>query len=252
MPAVRLPLFASAVRAADGFIGLHAAEADTSQRLRGRRDAVAVVPNAARGASGVGEPVPGRILYVGTWIWRKGSTTLVEGFTRAYRQDPSLRLHLIGPDAAALDDFPDEVRPVVRAHGFLSPTEVDDALRRADILVLPSLFEGMPLVAFDALAHGVPVVATDLPGTRAAVGEGGVLVPVGDAAALADGIARVTADRALRRSLSETALEASSGRTWNTVAALTLELYDRADAQRPRAPLERVRRLLSTRTHQRD
>ena len=244
MPAVRLPLFTSAVRAADGVIALHATEADSYRRLRGPRDAVTVVPNGARTASQAGEPVPGRVVYVDTWISRKGSPTLVEGFTGAYRQNPSLRLHLVGPDVSALDDFPDDVRPVVRALGFLSPTGVDEELRHADILVLPSLFEGMPLVALDALVHGVPVVATDLPGTRAAVADAGVLVPVSDAAALADGMTRITADRRPRGSLSDAALEASSGRNWAGVGSLTLEAYARAEAERPRGPLTRLARLL--------
>lgn len=247
VPGVRLPLFRAAVRAADGVVALHDAEAQTYRRWRGGRATVAVVPNAARGAGAAGTPVPGRVVYVGTWIWRKGSTTLVEAFTRAHRQDPSLTLHLVGPDAAAREDFPPEVRPAVRACGFLSPEGVDEELRQADVLVLPSLFEGMPLVALDALAYGVPVVATDLPGTRAAVGDAGVLVPVGDAAAVADALARVTADRVLRHARSRTALALSAGRTWETVGAQTQALYAQADAVRPRGPLGRLPRLLPAR-----
>src|SRR5262249_41354736 len=65
-----------------------------------------------------------------------------------------------------------------------------------DVLVLPSLFEGIPRVIMEASAMGVPAVATDVKGNREAVEHGrtGLLVPLADVPALADAIVRVLTD----------------------------------------------------------
>lgn len=86
--------------------------------------------------------------------------------------------------------------------------DVADLMGAADVLVLPSTFEGLPLVVLEAMASGLPVVASDAPGNREAVEHGttGWLTPVGDAAALAkavsdalnDPVRRAAAARASR------------------------------------------------------
>ncbi len=80
---------------------------------------------------------------------------------------------------------------------------VERWLAVADIFVLPSWYEGLPLVAMEAAAAGCPVVATAVDGTPEAVAEGrtGLLVPPGDAAALAAALLLLAADPALRRSM---------------------------------------------------
>ena len=155
-----------------------------------------------------------------------------------------MELVLVGPGQKALADFPLGARASVRALGFVDHTEVDAQLSSADVLVLPSLFEGMPLVVLDALSRGVPVVASDLPGTRAAVGAAGILVPPGDGAALADAIERLVDDRELRSQLSIRARAAMRCHTWDDVAASTSSLYEEAAGNRPRRALGRFGRLL--------
>ena len=74
----------------------------------------------------------------------------------------------------------------VRFHGRADGAELRDLYRNTDIFVLPSEREGMPLVLLEALAMGLPVVATDIPGSRDVIIDGinGVLVPPSDVAAL--------------------------------------------------------------------
>jgi len=81
--------------------------------------------------------------------------------------------------------------------GYRADTE--RLLAAADLVVLPSLFEGLPLVAVETLAMGRPFVATDVEGTREIVadGETGLLVTPADPASLAEGIERILADPAL-------------------------------------------------------
>src|SRR5690606_1075742 len=80
---------------------------------------------------------------------------------------------------------------------------VDDAgpwLAAADVALVPSRHEAFGLAVVEALAHGTPVVATDVDGPRAILdgGRGGTLVPPGDAAALAAAVAAVLADATRR------------------------------------------------------
>lgn len=79
-------------------------------------------------------------------------------------------------------------------------TDVPDLLARAHIVCLPSYVEGLPLVLAEAAAAGRPIVASDIPGCRAVVGDriNGFLVPVGDSSALANRIAELLLDRELR------------------------------------------------------
>ena len=83
---------------------------------------------------------------------------------------------------------------------FGARADVDRILRAADVFVLPSEFEGMPRTVAEAMMTGLPVVATKIRGTREQVvdGETGFLVPVGDVDSLAERLARLAADPALR------------------------------------------------------
>ena len=86
--------------------------------------------------------------------------------------------------------------PAVRPLGFRS--DAPALLAAADLLVLPSEREGLPLSVLEAMAHGRPVVVSDGPGNAEAAGDAGVVVPVGDVDALAAAMARLAGDRAER------------------------------------------------------
>jgi glycosyltransferase involved in cell wall biosynthesis len=89
----------------------------------------------------------------------------------------------------------------VRLLGYVE--DLGDWYAAFDALLLTSLNEGAPVVAIEAQAAGVPVVATDAGGTRTVVadGETGFVVPIGDVEALADRLRRLRDDPALRAQL---------------------------------------------------
>jgi glycosyltransferase involved in cell wall biosynthesis len=88
-------------------------------------------------------------------------------------------------------------------------TDVPDVLAALDAFAMPSLWEGMPYGVLEALASSLPVVASDVNGCRDLVRDGvtGILAPPRDSAALARGLERVLADRALARSLAAAGCE---------------------------------------------
>jgi len=100
---------------------------------------------------------------------------------------------------------------------------------RADITYLPSYSEGMPKVLIEAAACGVPLVATDIPGSRdiARHEENGLLVPVKDAGRLADAIERLLRDRELRARMGRRGRErAVSEFSLDMVVRRTMDLYE--------------------------
>ncbi len=107
-------------------------------------------------------------------------------------------------------------------------TDVPDVLGALDVFCISSLYEGTPLALFEAMAAGKAVVSTWVDGCREVLEDGvsGLLVPPGDAGALAGALDRVTADAALRDGLGRRALEASRRYDVRTCVDEMQRLYD--------------------------
>ncbi len=110
------------------------------------------------------------LLYVGKYSAAKGVPSLLDAFERIAAKRPGLVLHVAGSGAGAEADAirarMDRMAPGVVQHGQVTQTELADLARRATVCVLPSFYEGLPLVLVEALACGCRLVATDLPGIR--------------------------------------------------------------------------------------
>jgi glycosyltransferase involved in cell wall biosynthesis len=109
-----------------------------------------------------------------------------------------------GPERSAVEARAAELGlgpDVVRFLGYR--TDVGDLLGASDILVLPSASEGLPMCILEAMAHGLPVVASAVGGIPELVQHGrtGLLVPPDDAAALSDALQRLLVDPGARRAL---------------------------------------------------
>ncbi|MEO2031964.1 MAG: glycosyltransferase [Planctomycetaceae bacterium] len=126
----------------------------------------------------------------------------------------------------------------IRLHGYQS--NVTDWMAHADVLALPSAWEGLPNVVLEAMANGLPVVATAVDGVSELIESGvtGWLIPPNDIAALADALMTVAADAELRRRVANRAFEAVQQRfrwdiTINAFDELLLDLLDsEADEQK--------------------
>ncbi|GAA2084244.1 glycosyltransferase [Actinomadura alba] len=134
----------------------------------------------------------------------KGHRYLLDAVARLRPGLPcTLALAGAGPERPALERQADRLGIDVRFLG--ARTDVARLLARADVVVLPSLHEGMSNAVMEAMAAGLPVVASDVGGTAELIRDRGVLVPPADAGALAAGLERVLTDPAFAARLGERA-----------------------------------------------
>lgn len=137
-----------------------------------------------------------RILFVGRLVPAKGVSVLLDAFGRIDRDFPDAVLTIVGDGAgrASLEAMARDrgwTGRVVFA-GALNQAQVAARMAEADLFVLPSFAEGLPVVLMEAMASGLPVIATRIAGIPELVEDGvtGRLVGAGDA----DGLAKAIAD----------------------------------------------------------
>jgi glycosyltransferase involved in cell wall biosynthesis len=108
------------------------------------------------------------LLYAGKLSRAKGLPWLLDAFERLRRLRPEARLHVAGAgsgdEADALRARMRRMEPGVVLHGQLTQAELADRMRGSTVFVLPSFYEGLPLVLVEALACGCRLVCTELPG----------------------------------------------------------------------------------------
>lgn len=158
------------------------------------------------------EPEDPVLLLLGRLEPQKGHRVLVEALPAIRREFPHVRLVCVG-EGALLNDLERQISALnlqgaVRFVGYQS--NVQDWLGLADITVLPSFWEGLPLVAIESLAAGRPIVATAVDGTPDIVvnERTGLTVPPGDANQLARAVLQLLREPELRNRLG------TVGRKW--------------------------------------
>ncbi|MEO5378836.1 MAG: glycosyltransferase family 4 protein [Magnetococcus sp. DMHC-6] len=171
-----------------------------------------VLPNGAVPAQIVKPPMVGEkrvhLLFMGRLGAPKGTYDLLLAFAALFESYPQVRLTLAG------DGEVDEVRAwvaqaglaaVVAVPGWIADQQRLEAFEQCDIFVLPSYFEGMPGAVLEAMAMGIPIVATSVGGVPEAV-EGhrnGFLVEPGDVTALTACLRTLIADEPLRQKMGQ-------------------------------------------------
>lgn len=162
------------------------------------------------------------LLFVGTWLDRKGVYYLAEAFGHAAKNNPGMRLTVAGCSAGAeqvKSIFASSVREQVHVIPFMKREEILAVYGSHDIFVFPSLVEGMPLTLLEAMATGMPVVTTNTCGMADVVEDevNGLLVPAADAKRLAGGIERLCQSPDLRKRLGLAGQETMRRYTWERV-----------------------------------
>jgi len=182
-----------------------------------------------RGRLGIPDGAP-LALGVGRMATKKGFQVLIEAWPETARRLPDLHLALAG-GGDRLEEFRHRTEPWrdrVHLVGPVMHDELPDLYRASDLFVLPAVHDskgnvdGLPNVILEAMASGLPVIATGISGIPLAVvdGETGRLVGEGDARSLADALVEVASSPWLRRSWGEAARRrAEDSLTWDAVAS---------------------------------
>jgi glycosyltransferase involved in cell wall biosynthesis len=229
-------LWRRVLRAADAVTTVSEQMAAEVEALSGRK--ALFIPN------GVDLPEPGskpdrkdgRMLFVGNLTKNKGVGVFLDALAR-------LKDDIAGAEAVIIGDGDERIglerqaseaglSGILLFKGFMAHHEVEEWLAASGILVLPSYSEGRPNVVLEAMAYGLPVVATDIPGTRELVStqQTGLLFAPGDAAGMAASLARFLKDPALGAKMGEAGKARLSelGLTWEGSAEKFLDCYREA------------------------
>ena len=195
-----------------------------------------IVPNGvdvegfASAEPAAGLPEGRKLVWVGRLDPQKGFDVAVRAFAEVAPDVPDLRFVVAGDgrDRDAIESLPPDLRSRVTMLGPVPHDRVPSYLRGADAFVSSARGqESFGMVLVEAMAAGVPVVATDIAGYREVVrdGEDGLLVPPADPAALAAAIRRVLADADLAERLRRAGRARAETYSWDRVTAEIVSIY---------------------------
>lgn len=211
------------------------------ERLDVPPERITICPPGAPSWAARKAPVPGgHILFMGTLEPRKNVGALLSAYSSLLGRVPDAPpLLLAGRVTAESAPILDALRRAplngrARHLGYVSEAARQELYGGAALLVLPSLNEGFGIPALEAMAMGVPVVAANRGALPELLGDAGLLVEPDDTDGMADAMARLLEDEALRRACAERGRVRSTGFTWQSSAARLLQAYaaalDRRDS----------------------
>jgi phosphatidyl-myo-inositol alpha-mannosyltransferase len=191
--------------------------------------------------------IAGRILFVGRPEPRKGLPILIDAFSRLRARLPHASLMLVGPTFDEVSALASKMTgnsgllTGVHALGPVSDAAKLEQMGMAEVMCAPALGgESFGMVVAEALAAGLPVVASDIPGYRAVLAEGevGVIVPPGEPSALAGALFATLHDEQNRAELSRLGSAWVEQYSWDRIASQIVDAYQLALSIGPRVVQE--------------
>lgn len=185
------------------------------------------------------------ILFLGSWLLRKGILDLVPAVTQVLRRFPEIGMTIAGSGVSAeviMRNFPyDTHSQITVVPAFSGNQALSELYSRHSIFVLPSYFEGQPLVMIEAAAFGLAIVTTKVCGMVDFIEDecNGLFVPVGDLEALVAQIDRLIVDPTLAHFLGASAQRSAQSHTWESAAQNILQAYEKAVKGHP-LPTENI------------
>jgi len=225
-----------AARWCHAIVTLSAAERAAGLEARiGRPEQYRVIPNGVEleRFEVKREPVPGRILMIGRLAAPKRPDLALRALAEVRGKIPGAELHLVGdgPLEPGLVRLKNELGLDGSVRFLGHRDDVPQLLAHAECVLLASEYEGCPLAVVEAMAAGVPVVATDVGGTGELVepGRTGILTPPGDSGALAAGLQDLLASPERRDELGAAGRRVAEERlSLDTMVERLVTLYDEA------------------------
>jgi glycosyltransferase involved in cell wall biosynthesis len=234
------PLVRSHAHRADGVIVISEyTRQQVIERLGVPPDKIAVcLPGAPSWAPREPPASAGPILHLGTVEPRKNVPALLRAYRQLLRSDPAAPPLVLAGRAGPLDldggDDAEQLRRQIQVLGYVSDDERLRLFREASMLVLASADEGFGMTAVEAMAMGVPVVASNRGSLPEVIGDAGILVDASDASAFAAAMQRVLGDAALRHDLTSRGIERARRFSWATAAATARAAFETALDRRRR------------------
>lgn len=170
---------------------------------------------------------PDQVLFVGRPVARKGLPVLLAALPAVLERVPAARLVIVGSTPQDVK-LPKRLLSSVEVRGTVDEEELVAYMQSSSVLCAPSTGgESFGIVLIEAMAAGLPVVASDIPGYEAVVtsGEDGMLVPPGDPGALADALAALLLDPGRRARLSLSGRASASRYDWSRIVTELEEVY---------------------------
>jgi len=231
------PVLRQVSRRIDAAIAVSDAAASFVQRVA--HVPLEIVPNGVdvRAFARPGPPIEGlpvgrKILWVNRLDPQKGFEVMVRAFEMLASELEDVRLLVAGDgrDRVVVRSLPPSVRSRILRLGSVPHAELPRYHAAADVFASPAVGqESFGIVLVEAMAAGVPVVATDIPGYREVVRDGvdGLLVPPNDATALASAIRRVLSEPDLASALASAGRTRAETYSWDAVVPRLEAVYDR-------------------------
>ena len=228
-----------AVAAADAVIAVSASVArEIASIWPGARHKLVAIQNGVRCVTPArrAETHAPSILIVGTIEPRKGHDTLLDAARQVQARTPDLQLVIAGRVGWRAGPILAAIRRA-EAEGFARfvehprDNELDQLYADASVVVVPSRYEGFGLPLIEALARGVPAVASDIAALREVGAAGALYAEVGRADAFAAAIDRVLHDSQLRLELVEAGFARARSLSWDVTAQRTRRVYAQVTGQ---------------------
>jgi len=181
--------------------------------------------NAPTASHRPGEPI--NVLFAGTLTQRKGVKYLIDAFRRL---SIPWNLTVAGQSAGEipneLKDFLDD--PRCRWLGHIPHQSLLEEMRRSHVFLLPSIVEGMALVLTEAMAQGLPIIATPNSGATDIVTdrETGFIIPIRDPDIIAQRLTELYEDEDRRDAMAEAALTRATAASWRRYEDRVARLFD--------------------------
>jgi glycosyltransferase involved in cell wall biosynthesis len=175
------------------------------------------------------------IVCLGPWVRRKQIGVAVKAFAAIADRWPDLKLAITGKPArgmrssgvaAVLDRLPEGTRARVRTVGHLPGEKLRALVQGAAILAYPSSHEGFGLPPLEAMAAGVPAVASDIEVIREVAGEAALLAKVGDVGEWTQAFHRILSEPGTAARLRATGRKRADAFTWERCAGEVADVYE--------------------------
>jgi len=175
--------------------------------------------------------------FVGTVCWRKGADVLLKSWKNFVASHPGCELHFFGgiDNHIDLSDIPANVH----MHGMVGRGTLVEQLKKMDVFVFPTTFEGSAISVFQAMAMKLPIITTANSGTVLKDGISCEMIEVGNVQAITHALEKLYADVEYRKSLAFQAYNLSTRYTWNHYKNRLFQiLNENAAVGQKQSPLE--------------